>query len=397
MTIQTNRSFLILILGILSGIGAFSIDTYISGFPSIAKDLNVSIAQVAYSLSSFFVGICVGQILTGPLLDRFGRKRPLIIGMIIYSITSFGAALTPSIEILIGLRFLQALGACVGSVAPRAIVRDVFPVNEMAKIFSLLILILGISPIIAPTVGSYFITAYGWRSVFVLQGIMGIFILLLVWFFLPESKKSDPNISLKPSNIIRKFIEIAQNPQFFAYASAGAIVSSGVYAYLAGSPFVFMKIFYLSEKEYAYAFGFIAAGLIASSQLNTLVLKVFLGKTIIRTALSVQTFFGVCLFIGSIMNWHNLYSILLLSFLFISCQGFSQPNTSALALSPFSKNAGSASALLGALQMGFGALSSALVSILGNGSNAMTGVMLACAAIGFAIIQFSKRRVFQTI
>lgn len=192
MTIQTNRSFLILILGILSGIGAFSIDTYISGFPSIAKDLNVSIAQVAYSLSSFFVGICVGQILTGPLLDRFGRKRPLIIGMIIYSITSFGAALTPSIEILIGLRFLQALGACVGSVAPRAIVRDVFPVNEMAKIFSLLILILGISPIIAPTVGSYFITAYGWRSVFVYKELWGFLFYFWYGFFFLKAKKVTP-------------------------------------------------------------------------------------------------------------------------------------------------------------------------------------------------------------
>ncbi len=395
MIIQTNKAFFILILGILSGIGAFSIDTYISGFPAIAQDLHVSIAQVSYSLSSFFIGICVGQLFIGPLLDRFGRKKPLIVGMTIYTITSFGAALTPSIELLIGLRFLQALGACVGSVAPRAMVRDSFPIHEMAKIFSLLILILGISPIIAPTVGSYVITAFGWRAVFILQGGMGLFILLLVIFFLPETQKSNPNVSLRSKDIINKFIEISKVPQFYTYALTGAIVSSGVYAYLAGSPLVFMKNFHLSEKEYAYAFGFIAAGLIASSQFNTLVLKVFLTKRIIRTALFIQTFFGICLFVGSLMQWHTLFSILLLSFLFISCQGFSQPNTSALALSPFSKEAGSASALLGALQMGFGALSSALVSLLGNGSHAMTGVMMTCAGIGVLLIQLLQPKIIK--
>lgn len=158
---NNQRTILILILGLLSAIGPFSIDTYLSGFPSIATDLNVTVDDVSYSLSSFFIGISVGQLIYGPLLDRFGRKTPLIIGLVIYFVASMGCAMATSIEMLIGLRFLQALGGCVGMVAPRAIVRDSFPVEESAKIFSTLILILGVSPIIAPTVGSYMITAMG--------------------------------------------------------------------------------------------------------------------------------------------------------------------------------------------------------------------------------------------
>ena len=169
-----NRSILILILGLLSAIGPFSIDTYLSGFPTIAKDLGVTVDEVAYSLSSFFIGISVGQLIYGPLLDRFGRKKPLMIGLSIYMVASLACATANSVEVLIVARFLQALGACVGMVAPRAIVRDIFPVEETAKIFSLLMLILGVSPIIAPSVGSYMITLMGWHSVFYMQFGLGV-------------------------------------------------------------------------------------------------------------------------------------------------------------------------------------------------------------------------------
>src|SRR5215218_6410164 len=154
---KRKRSLLIFILGLLCAIGPFSIDMYLPGFPTIALNLHTTVDYVAYSLSSFFIGICVGQLLCGPLLDRFGRKLPLCIGLVIYILASIGCSLSRSVELLIGFRFLQALGGCVGMVAPNAIVRDVFPVEENAKIFSLLILILGVSPILAPTVGSYIV------------------------------------------------------------------------------------------------------------------------------------------------------------------------------------------------------------------------------------------------
>src|SRR5438128_1536886 len=179
---KSKRSLLILILGLLSAIGPFSIDMYLPGFPAIAANLHTTVDYVAYSLSSFFIGICAGQLLCGPLLDRFGRKRPLIIGLIVYILASIGCSLSKSVEVLIAFRFLQALGGCVGMVAPNAIVRDVFPVEENARIFSLLILILGVSPILAPTLGGFIISMYGWPTVFIVLSVVTALILTLVIF-----------------------------------------------------------------------------------------------------------------------------------------------------------------------------------------------------------------------
>ncbi|MCW3108096.1 MAG: transporter, partial [Segetibacter sp.] len=225
---KRKRSLLILILGLLSAIGPFSIDMYLPGFPAIAANLHTTVDYVAYSLSSFFIGICAGQLLCGPLLDRFGRKRPLCIGLILYILASIGCSLSKSVEVLIAFRFLQALGGCVGMVAPNAIVRDVFPVEENAKVFSLLILILGVSPILAPTAGSYIIAAFGWPVVFIVLAVVTALILWAVIFWLPESKKADPTFSLLPKPILTGFANVLREPQFYTYAFAGAIASAGL-------------------------------------------------------------------------------------------------------------------------------------------------------------------------
>lgn len=386
-----RRFFLIIILGLLSAIGAFSIDTYISGFPSIAADFKVSIDTVSYSISSFFLGICIGQMICGPLLDRFGRRTPLLIGLFLYTLASIGCALSTSIEMLIVVRFFQALGGCVGIVAPRAIVRDIFPLNEIAKIFSLLVLVLGVSPIIAPTIGSYLIIAFGWHSVFWLQVIIGLSLLITVFFFLPESRPGDASMSLHPKVVSVNFFRIFTNAQFITYALCGAVVSSGLYAYLAGSSAVFMQIYGVNEQQYGYIFGLTAIGLIGSSQLNTLALRKKSSIRIVQLVLPIQAVFGILLVGLSLFNLHTFYSMLLLILGFVSCQGFIHPNTSALSLAPFSKDAGSASALMGAIQMSFGALATALVGWLGNGTSLpLTAIMACCPFI--ALLIFGVRR-----
>lgn len=384
---NNNRFLLILILGLLSAIGPFSIDTYLSGFPTIAADLHVTVDAVSYSLSSFFIGISLGQLIYGPLLDRFGRKKPLMIGLVIYVVASLGCAIAHTIEMLIIFRFLQALGGCVGMVAPRAVVRDIFPVSESAKIFSTLILILGVSPIIAPTIGSYMIVSLGWQSVFWLQSFMGVLLLIAVVFLLPESKQPDPTFSLKPAPIISSFWNVFKTPQFLTYTLAASLVSAGVYAYLSGSPFVFMKIFKVNEQQYGWIFGFLAAGLIMSSQLNNLLLNKFSSERIIKTTLLIQTTIGVLLCVSSIMGWLTLFNAIVLIFLFLCCQGFSFPNAAALSMAPFKKEAGTASVLMGAFQMGFGSLAAALVGYMSNGTSVpMTGVMAGCAVLGLTML-----------
>lgn len=389
-----NRTGIILILGLLSALGPFSIDMYLPGFPAIADDLSVSVDAISYSLSSFFAGVCIGQLLCGPLLDRFGRRIPLITGMLLYIVASIGCVLSNSIELLIICRFFQALGGCVGMVAPRAVIRDIFPVEENAKIFSLMILILGVSPIVAPTAGSYLISAFGWHSVFMVLTVIGIITLLAVVFGLPESRQPDPAYSLKAKPILLNFYSVLKVPQFYTYSLMGAISSAALFAYLSGSPFVFMKLFGTSEQEYGIIFAIIAAGLILCSQLNNQLLKKYTSEQITVVTLSIQTAVGIALLIGTAFNWLNLYSTVALIALFLSCQGFAFPNSSALSMAPFSSNAGSASALMGAMQMAFGAFTAAVIGWC-NPSSALplAVIMASCAMVALLILFFGTRKI----
>jgi MFS transporter, DHA1 family, multidrug resistance protein len=391
---KRKRSLLILILGLLSAIGPFSIDMYLPGFPAIAADLHTTVDKVSYSLASFFIGICVGQLLCGPLLDRFGRKRPLIGGLIIYILASIGCAFSQTVEVLVIFRFFQALGGCVGIVAPRAIVRDLFPVNENARIFSLLILILGVSPIIAPTAGSYIVSTLGWHYVFIALTIISFLILLAVIFFLEESKEPDPSFSLRPKPIISGFTYVMKQPQFYTYALTGAVASAGLYAYLSGSPFVFMELYKVTEQQYGLIFALIASGLITGSQVNNLLLRKHSSQRIVPISLMVQSTAGIVLFALTALGFINLQITIFLIFIYLSCQGFTFPNSSALAMAPFSREAGSASALLGAIQMGLGAVISALVGYINNHTALpMTGVMAACSVSAFLILLIGRRTI----
>lgn len=387
---------LILILGLLSAIGPFSIDMYLPGFPAIAADLGTPVDRVALSLSSFFIGISAGQLICGPLLDRFGRKRPLYIGLLLYILSSVGCALAGTVEALIFWRLLQALGGCVGMVAPRAMVRDLFPVQENAKVFSLLILVIGVSPIVAPTAGSFLIDRLGWHSVFVVLAAITTLILASVVFALPESKKPDPHFSLRPGPILNAFLLVLRHPQFYTYALTGALSGAGLFAYIAGSPSVFMELYGVTEQQYGWIFALVALGLITSSQLNRALLKRRTSEQVIHATLLVQTATGSALLAGTALGWLGLYGTIGLIFIFLSCQGFSFPNASALSMAPFSRHAGSASALMGALQMGLGALSSAAVSVLSNGTALpMTGVMAACSIVALCLLWAGRRKIVQ--
>ena len=387
-----NKFFMIVILGMLSAIGPFSIDMYLPGFPSIAADLHTTVARVALSLSSFFIGISAGQLLYGPLLDRFGRKRPMYTGLSIYILASIGCAMCTSVDALIALRFVQAIGGCAGMVASRAMVRDLFPVEENAKIFSMLMLVIGVSPIIAPTLGGYVTAALGWHSIFIILAVMTALILAAVHFALPESRKPDLSVSLLPASIVKGFLSVLKDPQFYTYAFTGAVSAAGLYAYISGSPHVFMELYRVTERQYGWIFAGIALGLIICSQLNSILLRRFRSEQIIRVALFFQSLTGLSLLLGTVFHVLGLYSTIFLILLFLSCQGFVFPNSSALSMAPFSKNAGSASALMGGIQLAVGAITSGLVSMLTNGTAVpMAGVMAACALGSFCILLAGRK------
>ncbi|GAC1585222.1 MAG: multidrug effflux MFS transporter [Ginsengibacter sp.] len=387
-----NKFNIILVLGLLTAIGPFSIDMYLPGFPSIATALHTSIANVTRSLSSFFIGISLGQLLYGPLLDRYGRKPPVYFGMAIYLIASIACAFSSSVNTLILLRLIQALGGCAGMVAARAMVRDIFPVEENAKVFSLLMLVVAVSPIIAPTLGGYVTSAYGWQAIFIILSLIAAITLITLHFNLPESRKPDPSISFLPAPIVKSFLIVFKVPQFYTYAFTGAIAAAGLYAYISGSPHLFMQIYSVTEKQYGWIFAIIAMGLIISSQINSIALRKYKSEQIIRVALLCQSFTGLVILLGNYYNLLNLFSTITLICIFLSCQGFTFPNSSALSMAPFTKNAGTASALMGAIQLALGACSSALVSYFTNKSAVpMSAVMFGCSFLSLTILSIGRR------
>lgn len=383
---------LILILGSLTALGPFSIDMYLPGFSGIAKDLNTTVAKVSMSLSSYFIGISAGQLLYGPLLDRFGRKKPLFIGLLVYILASLGCVYVADIDSFILLRFVQAIGSCAATVASVAMVRDLFPVKDIPKVFSLLMLVLGLSPMLAPTIGGYVTEDYGWHTVFFILMCMGIAILIAAQVGLPDSYKADPSISLKPKPIIANFLKVLKEPQFFTYAFTGSIAFSGLFTYVAASPIVFMDIYHVDAKTYGWIFAFMSVSFIGSSQLNSVLLKKFSSEQMIFGALITQSVVAIIFLILSVNNLLGLYETIAMLFLFLGCLGISNPNTAGLTMAPFAKNAGSASALMGAIQLGLGALASFAVGIFVKDSVApMVLIMTTTTIIAFIVLNIGRR------
>ena len=332
-------------------------------------------------------GISIGQMFYGPLLDRFGRKRPLYIGLVIYILSSIGCALTLSVESLIVIRFLQAIGGCVGMVAAQALVRDLFPINKSAQVFSLIILVIAISPMIAPTIGGYVTAAFGWHWVFIILAAIAILIMLAVYLYLPAGKKPDSSISLKPKAVLANYFLVSKQPQFLLYALAGGIAMAGPFAYIVSSSDVYMNVYMLTEQQYGWAFAFIAFGMIGTTQLNHLLLAHFKSEQLVKVAFILQALVGMILLTGTYFNAYGLYSFTILVFLFVATHGIMSPNITALSMAPFVRHAGSASALLGSFRLGVGAFVSALVSIFHDGTSLpMTVIMLSCSVIGLILL-----------
>ncbi len=388
---------IILILGALTTVSPFSIDMYLPAFPQIAAALGSTPAEVSLSLSSYFIGLAVGQIFYGPLLDRFGRKRPVYGGLLLYILASLGCLFADSVEMLIALRFVQALGGCVAFVAAMAMVRDFFPVQEGAKVFSLLMLILGVSPLLAPTLGGVVTTWLGWEWVFVILAAIVFLILVVTFAFLPESHAPDRTISLQPLPILKSFIAVLKVPQFHTYALSGSFSFAGLMVYIAGSPIIFMDVFGLSPQTYGGVFALLSVGFIGGNQLNVLLLRRYSGAQVFRTAIICQAIITLTFLVGTLFDWYGLTATILFFFGYLSCLGLTFPNASAIALEPFSRNAGTAAALVGFLQVGCGSLASAGVGLFNaKDSRAVAAILAATVLIGLAILLAGKRGLVKT-
>ncbi|WP_446743307.1 multidrug effflux MFS transporter [Silvibacterium acidisoli] len=360
-----NRRLILPLLGALCIISPFAVDMYLAAFSRIAAEFHTTSAEVSLSLSSYFIGFAIGQLIYGPLLDRFGRKRPLYVGMIAFVAGSIGCALVHDLRSLIVLRFFEALGVCVAQVAAVAMVRDFFPVKDSAKILSLLFLMIGSSPLLAPTIGGFLVGGIGWRWIFALLTAMGTIILLATWLLLPEGHTPDYSVSLKPGPMLAGYWSILRSAQFSVYAISGSLSFAALLAFVAGSPLIFMDGFHISARGFGIVFAVLVMGFIGCSQVNVFLLRRFTSQQIFLSALTTQVFAGTIFLLGSTMHLVDLRSTLFLFLVCLSCVGLTYPNAAAIAMAPFTRDAGRASALLGFAQMAIGSATTIGIGVLG--------------------------------
>ena len=376
-----NDFLLILILGLLETITPFSIDMYLPAFPGISKDLNTTVENISLSVSSYFLGFAIGQILYGPLLDRYGRKKPLYIGLCIYIAATIGCVFCHTLNAFLVVRFIQALGGCVCSVTAIAMVQDLFPQEKRASNISFLILTIGLSPMLAPSVGSLVLGIWNWNAVFFSLAIIAAIMLVVSMFFLPNGAPPDKSISLKPKPILTVFQKIITEPVFYVYTVASSFAFAGLFIYVAGSPAVFMGHFHLTPKQYGGVFALLSVGLIGGSQLNHFLTKRFDSKVLFSVMLAAHGLVGVVFAVTVYLNILPLADYLVCIFLVLLCIGIEGPNATAVSMEPFEKNAGSASSLLGFIRIGIGGVVSACVGLFHMEGNMILALGIAASAI----------------
>jgi DHA1 family bicyclomycin/chloramphenicol resistance-like MFS transporter len=390
-----NLIGIILQLGALCVVTPFAIDMYLPAFSRIAAEFGTTTPAISLSLSTYFVGFALGQMIYGPLLDRFGRKRPLYAGLAVYILCSVGCMLAPNLRTFVALRFLEALGGCVAQVGAIAMVRDFFPARESARIFSLLFLMIGVSPLLAPTIGSAMMAALGWRWVFALLAAIAFIILEVIFFFLPEGHQPDHSVSLRSGALVSGFWKIFKEPQFLVYALSGAFSFAGLFAFVAGSPIIFMDGFHMGTKGFGIVFAVLVMGFIGGNQANVFLLRRFTSQRIFFAALLVQVVVGIIFFAGMRSHVLGLAGTMVLFFVFLSCIGLTYPNAAALGLARFHRDVGRASALLGFLQTGTGALVSMGIGLLG--AHAVVSILSATALAALLLFLAGRSRIGEVV
>ncbi|MFG3706130.1 multidrug effflux MFS transporter [Micromonospora sp. NPDC047670] len=366
---------LVLVLGSLIAIGPLTIDMYLPALPDIAADLHTTSAAVQLTLTGTLAGLAFGQLLIGPLSDAVGRRAPLLAGIGLHIVASVLCVVAPSIEVIGALRVLQGLGAAAASVVAMAVVRDLFDGAAFAKLFSRLMLVMGVAPILAPTLGSELLRWSDWRGVFLALAVFGLLLVTVAAFGLPETLPPARRRGGGVAATVRVYGSLLRDRTFVGLVLVAGLAMAALFAYVAGSSFVFQEQYGLDEQEFGLAFGAGAVGLIMATQLNVRLLRRYSPQRILSTALGVGTAAGIVLLVFAATGFGGLASVLASLWVVLAAGGLALPNAPALALSRHGEAAGTAAALLGAVQFGVGALAAPMVGMLGTGSVAMASVV----------------------
>ena len=372
---------MVLLLGAMTAFGAMSIDMYLPALPTIAASFGADEPAAARTVSVFFIGMALGQLAWGPIADRFGRRPPLLAGLAIYLAASVACALAPTIETLTAARLVQSIGACSGIVITRAVVRDRYDNNETARILSLLVLVMGLAPILAPFVGGVLLKVAGWRTIFwALTGFAAL-VAVAVWTGLPESRSAATAATARGESPLASYAALFGDRRLTGYLLTSSLNGACLYTYIVESPSLIITRYGIPAEHFGWVFGANAIGLVAMSQLNRALLVRNSSDRVLAWATPAVLAFAVLMLGCAITGFGDMWGVFVPLFLIVATFGLTGSNTMAGALSRDPERSGTVSALFGSLAMATGAVSSAFSGLLHNGTAVpMAAIMALCAA-----------------
>jgi MFS transporter, DHA1 family, multidrug resistance protein len=384
---------LVIVLGSMNAIGPLSIDMYLPAFPEIARELHTSASSVQLTLTACVAGLALGQLVLGPLSDRFGRRIPVIAAMLTYAVASLLCALATSVGALIALRFVQGLAGAGGIVISRAVVRDLHSGARAVRLFSSLMLVTGLAPILAPLVGGQLLAISSWEGIFISLSILSALIATLTALGLRETLPPERRVPSGLRRTLQTMGMLLRDRSFLGHALAGGLTFGALFAYISGSPFVLQGIYGLSPQVFSLAFALNGLGLVAASQVNARIVERLGPTRLLRRALASVVASACALLVVVSIGDLPVWAVLVPMFAIVSSIPFVLPNSTALALADHAAVAGTASALLGLIQFMVGALAAPLVGVAGPDTAVpMAVIMLALAVGGLTAQRFAGRR-----
>jgi len=383
----------LVLMGLITALGPLAVDMYLPAFPAIAADLGVNVAQVERTLAAYLLGLAVAPLIYGPLTDRFGRRLPLLVGLMLFALASIGASMSASIAELTLWRVVQAFGGAAGMVVPRAVIRDQLNTQESARALSLLMMIMGVTPILAPLLGAQMLLLWHWRGIFVVIALCAALLTGGLLCIMRETLRPERATSLRPGIILRNYGQLLRDRQFLGYALAGAFGTAGMFSYIAGSPRVFIGLFHIDPGTFGWLFGVNSAALILAAQVSARLLARHSPARLLRRAQTVQLGFAALGVLLTLMQMLTLPWLMLCLMGFMVCQGFANPNAAALSLDRQGHRLGVASALMGALHMLCGGVAGWGVSVWpAADALPLTGILALCTVLSWGFGRYALQR-----
>lgn len=382
---------LVLMLGVLVALGPFTIDMYLPALPTISDELQTTSTAVQLTLTGTLAGLGFGQLILGPLSDTFGRRRPLLAGTTVHVVASLLCVVAPNVAVLGVLRVLEGLGAAAASVVAIAVVRDLFTGVRAARMISRLVLVIGASPVLAPTVGGQMLRWTDWRGVFAALAVLGLAVTIMAAIALPETLPPARRRTGGIPATLRTYGGLLTDRTFVCLVLVSGLNASALFAYVAGSSFVFQDQYGLSEHTFSLIFAVNSVANIGASQVNVVLLTWFQPNRILVASLSLAVASSLALVVVALTGAGGLIGLLVPLFVLLGAIGLSGPNASALGLSLHGESAGTAAALFGSLNFGLGALTAPIVGLLGNDSHAMAIAMAGGIALATTVLLVGVR------